>query len=123
MYVAETSGCPSGFEEIELKIVRDGVMIGLFETASEPGNMEKRQNETPRFSAAEISAAGVTRMRRGDLGIEEMRLHDLPLISGSDSHSPEEIGGSCTAFQVAELCFAELVLAIQGVGSRGCCIA
>jgi len=79
--------------------------------------------EIPRFFAGEISAAGVARMKRGELQIEEIRAHDLPLISGSDSHSPEEIACSCTAFQVTEPCFAELILAIQGIGSRRCCIA
>jgi len=79
--------------------------------------------ETPRFFAAEISAAGVAHIRRGKLQIEEIQTHDLPLISGSDSHSPEEIACSCTVFRVAEPCFAELVLAIQGVGSRRCQIA
>ena len=79
--------------------------------------------ETPGFLAAEISAAGVARMRREKLQIEEMGTRDLPLISGSDSHSPEEIACSCTAFQIAEPCFAELVLAIQGIGSRRCRIA
>ncbi len=79
--------------------------------------------ETPRFFAAEISAAGVARMRKGKLSIEEMRASGLPLISGSDSHSPEEIACSYTVFRVTEPCFAELVLAIQGVGSRRCQIA
>jgi len=79
--------------------------------------------ETPRFFAAEISAAGVARMRKGKLQIEEVREHHLPLISGSDSHSLEEIACSSTAFQMAEPCFAELVLAIQGIGSRRCRIA
>jgi 3',5'-nucleoside bisphosphate phosphatase len=79
--------------------------------------------EVPRFFAAEISAAGAARMQRGELQIEEIRARDLPLISSSDSHSPEEIACSCTAFQVIEPCFAELVLAIQGIGSRRCQIA
>jgi len=79
--------------------------------------------ETPRFLAAEISAAGVARMRKGELQIEKVRAHDLPLISGSDSHNLEEIACSCTAFLIAEPCFAELVLAIKGIGSRRCHIA
>jgi len=79
--------------------------------------------ETPRFLAAEISAAGVARMRKGKLQLQEVRAHDIPLISSSDSHSPEEIACSCTAFRVADPCLAELVLAIRGTGSRRCCIA
>lgn len=74
--------------------------------------------ETPRFSAAEISSAGVTRNR-----MEEFRQYGLPLISSSDSHFLEDIASSCTAFVVAEPSFAELVLAIQGIGSRRCQIA
>jgi hypothetical protein len=79
--------------------------------------------ETFRFSAAEISAAGVTRSRIGEHPMEEFRRWGLPLISGSDSHCLDEIACSCTAFSVAEPCFAELVLAIQGIGSRRCQIA
>jgi hypothetical protein len=79
--------------------------------------------EIPRFFAAEISAAGVARLKRGELQIEGVRAQDIPLISSSDSHSPEQIACSCTAFQLAEPCFAELVLAIQGLGSRRCQIA
>lgn len=74
--------------------------------------------ETPRFSAAEISSAGVARNR-----MAEFRQHGLPLISSSDSHFLEDIASSCTAFVVAEPSFAELVLAIQGIGSRRCQIA
>lgn len=79
--------------------------------------------ETFRFSAAEISAAGAARARTGEVPMEEFQRWDLPLISGSDSHCLEEIACSCTAFVVAEPCFAELVLAIQGIGSRRCQIA
>jgi 3',5'-nucleoside bisphosphate phosphatase len=77
----------------------------------------------PRFFAAEISTAGVARMKRGNLRIEEIQVQDIPLISGSDSHSPEQIACSCTVLQLAEPCFAELALAIQGLGSRRCQIA
>jgi len=74
--------------------------------------------ETPLFSAAEISSAGAALGR-----MEEHRHHGLPLISSSDSHFLEDIASSCTAFVVAEPSFAELVLAIQGIGSRRCQIA
>jgi predicted metal-dependent phosphoesterase TrpH len=79
--------------------------------------------ETPRFFAAEISAAAAARCRKEPALIEEFRRHGLPLISSSDSHFPEQIACSCTALVVAELCFAELVLAIRAVGSRRCQIA
>ncbi|UCF99827.1 MAG: PHP domain-containing protein [Spirochaetaceae bacterium] len=78
---------------------------------------------TPQFSAAEISAAGAARGRREERWLEAFRQHGLPLISGSDSHCLEEIGCSCTAFLVSEPCFAELVLAIRGIGARRCAIA
>jgi PHP family Zn ribbon phosphoesterase len=74
--------------------------------------------EAPRFSAAEISSAGAARGR-----VDEFRQHGLPLISSSDSHFLEDIASSCTAFVVAEPSFTELVLAIQGIGSRRCQIA
>jgi len=74
--------------------------------------------ETPRFSAAEISSAGVARNR-----MEELRQYGLPLISSSDSHFLEDIASSCTVFVVAEPSFSELVLAIEGIGSRRCQIA
>ncbi len=74
--------------------------------------------ETPLFSAAEISSAGAAQGR-----MEEFRQYGLPLISSSDSHFLEDIASSCTAFMVCEPCFAELVLAIQGIGSRRCQIA
>ena len=79
--------------------------------------------ETPRFFAAEISAAGAARARVEKQWIEKYREYDLPLISSSDSHCLEEIASSCTALQMVEPCFAELVLAVQGVGSRRCQIA
>jgi PHP family Zn ribbon phosphoesterase len=79
--------------------------------------------ETFRFFAAEISAAGATRDQEGNPWMEKVREHNLPLISGSDSHCLDEIACSCTAFVVAEPCFAELVLAIQGIGPRRCQIA
>ena len=74
--------------------------------------------ETPRFTAAEISSAGAVQGR-----MEEFRQYGLPLISSSDSHFLEDIASSCTAFVVAEPSFAELVLAIRGIGSRRCQIA
>ena len=74
--------------------------------------------ETPQFSAAEISSAGAARGR-----IEEFRRYGLPLISSSDSHFLEDIACSCTTFMVAEPSFAELVLAIRGIGARRCQIA
>jgi hypothetical protein len=79
--------------------------------------------ETPRFFAAEISAAGAARARVEKQWIEKYREYDLPLISSSDSHCLEEIASSCTTFQMVEPCFAELVLAVQGIGSRRCQIA
>ncbi len=79
--------------------------------------------KTCQFFAAEISAAGAARTMAGELRMEEFRQWGLPLISGSDSHCLEEIACSCTAFVVAEPCFAELILAIQGIGSRRCQIA
>jgi predicted metal-dependent phosphoesterase TrpH len=79
--------------------------------------------EKQRFFAAEISAAGAARGRVEKQWMEEFRRHGLPLISSSDSHSLEEIAASCTAFQVVEPCFTELVLAVQGIGSRRCQIA
>ena len=79
--------------------------------------------ETPQFFAAELSAAGAARARMGKLQMEEFRRWGLPLISSSDSHSLEEIACSCTSFRMVEPCFAEMVLAIQGIGSRRCRIA
>jgi hypothetical protein len=79
--------------------------------------------ETPLFFAAEISAAGAARGRKDALWLEEYRRYGVPLISSSDSHFLEDIACSCTAFSAVEPCFAELVLAIQGVGSRRCQIA
>jgi predicted metal-dependent phosphoesterase TrpH len=79
--------------------------------------------ETPRFFAAEISAAGAARVREEDRWVEKYREYNLPLISSSDSHCPEEIASSCTAFKIVEPCFAELILAVQGIGSRRCRIA
>jgi hypothetical protein len=79
--------------------------------------------ETARFFAAEISAAGAARVRMKQLQMEEFRRWGLPLISSSDSHSLEEIACSCTAFRMVEPCFAELILAIRGIGLRRCQIA
>jgi hypothetical protein len=79
--------------------------------------------QTPRFFAAEISAAAAARCRKEPALIEEFRKHGLPLISSSDSHFPEQIACSCTALVVAEPSFAELLLAIRAVGSRRCQIA
>ena len=79
--------------------------------------------ETFRFCAAEISAAGATGDRAEKPWMEKLRECNLPLISSSDSHCLEEIACSCTAFVVAEPCFAEMVLAIQRIGSRRCQIA
>jgi PHP family Zn ribbon phosphoesterase len=70
------------------------------------------------FDALEISAAGVTRGRAEDyhgLGI--------PLISGSDGHSPEEIGSGCTALLVEEPSFEELRKAVSGCEGRRCAVA
>lgn len=70
------------------------------------------------FDALEISAAGVSRERAADyqdLG--------LPLVSGSDSHCPEEIGSGCTALLVEEPSFDELRLAIAGQAGRRCAVA
>jgi PHP family Zn ribbon phosphoesterase len=74
--------------------------------------------ETPQFSAAEISTAGAASGR-----MDEFRQYGLPLISSSDSHFLADIGRSCMTLLVVEPCFAELVLAIQGIGSRRCQIA
>jgi DNA polymerase III alpha subunit len=79
--------------------------------------------ETARFFAVEISAAGAARSRTEKQWLEKYRKYDLPLISSSDGHCLEEIAASCTAFRVVEPCFAEIVLAIQEIGSRRCQIA
>lgn len=74
--------------------------------------------EEPRFDAAEISAAGV-RLGRAprylDLG--------LALISGSDSHCPDEIGAGSTLLEMAEPSFGELALALRGADGRRCRLA
>lgn len=68
-----------------------------------------------RFDAAEVSAAGV---RRGRIaGMERL---GLPLVSGSDAHSLEEIAASTTLLDVEAASFAELALALRGHEGRRC---
>jgi len=74
--------------------------------------------EEPRFDAAEISAEGVARGRAAQyagLG--------LPLISGSDSHCPDEIGGGCMLLELESPSLDELALALRGAQGRRCAIA
>jgi hypothetical protein len=70
------------------------------------------------FDALEISAAGAARGR-----VEEFRKLGLPLISGSDSHCPEEIGSGCTVLLVDEPSFEELRMALSGCEGRRCTVA
>lgn len=74
--------------------------------------------EEPRFDAAEVSAAGVLRGRVG-----QYRELGLPLVSGSDSHCPEEIGSGSTLLELEEPSFAELALALRSAAGRRCCLA
>jgi len=70
------------------------------------------------FDALEISAAGVARGRA-----DAYRERGVPLVSGSDSHCPEEIGSGCTALLVAGPSFAELRMALEGRAGRRCAVA
>jgi hypothetical protein len=74
--------------------------------------------EEPRFDAAEISAAGVTRGRA-----EQYAGLGLPLISGSDSHFPEDIGSGRTMLELLEPTLPELTLALRGSCGRRCSLA
>jgi 3',5'-nucleoside bisphosphate phosphatase len=67
------------------------------------------------LDAAEVSAAGVARGRAAALE----RL-GLPLISGSDAHSLEEIAAATTVLEVEAPTFEELVLAVRGQDGRRC---
>ncbi len=74
--------------------------------------------EEARFDALEISAAGVARGRAtGFAGC------GLPLLTSSDGHFPEDIGGACTVLEAEAPSFAELALALRGEGGRRCGIA
>jgi len=74
--------------------------------------------EDVRFDGLEISAAGVSRGRA-----EGYRELGTALLSGSDSHCPDEIGSGCTALLVEEPSFAELRLALEGRAGRRCTVA
>jgi 3',5'-nucleoside bisphosphate phosphatase len=65
------------------------------------------------FDAIEISA-----FSRDTLRAAEMEAFGLPVISSSDAHSLEEIGGVHSAICVREATFEELALAFRGVGGR-----
>lgn len=68
-----------------------------------------------RFDGAEVSAAGVLRGRVA--GMERL---GLPIVSGSDAHSLEEIGASTTVLDVDAASFPELALALRGDEGRRC---
>lgn len=68
-----------------------------------------------RFDAAEVSPAGLARGRAA-----RAAWLGLPLLTGSDAHSLEEVGASRTLLEVEEASFAELVLALEGREGRRC---
>jgi PHP family Zn ribbon phosphoesterase len=53
-------------------------------------------------------------------GLEALPPSDLPVIHSSDSHFLSEIGKCRTEFDLLEATFAELSLALRGIGSRRC---
>jgi PHP family Zn ribbon phosphoesterase len=70
------------------------------------------------FDAIEISGAGVSSSR-----VSEFGSFGMPLLSSSDSHFLEDIGSFYTVLKILEPTFKELVLALRGIGGRGCSIA
>ncbi len=70
------------------------------------------------FDAIEISGAGVSSSR-----VSEFLSFGMPILSSSDSHFLDDIGSFYSILQVLEPTFEELVLALKGIGGRGCSIA
>jgi 3',5'-nucleoside bisphosphate phosphatase len=66
------------------------------------------------FDAIEISAFSRNAPRAA-----EMEAFGLPVLSSSDAHSLEEIGGVRSVLTVRQATFEELALAMRGTGGRG----
>ena len=72
----------------------------------------------PRFDALEISGVGLSTGRAG-----EFAAVGLPLVASSDSHFLEDVGTCRTVCEMSQATFAELALALRGVGGRSCACA
>ncbi len=70
------------------------------------------------FDAIEISGAAVASSR-----IQEFYSFGIPVLTSSDSHFLSDIGTCCTALEILEPTFNELVLALRGIAGRGCSVA
>ena len=67
------------------------------------------------FDAVEMSAAGSAAGR-----YPAVAALGLPVITASDSHCLEEVGGARTWFRLGGTSLDELALALRGVGGRRC---
>jgi len=70
------------------------------------------------FDALEVSHAGLLAGRAGEFAVA-----GLPMVSSSDSHFLEDVGISRTVCEMSQATFAELALALRGVGGRSCSYA
>jgi len=43
---------------------------------------------------------------------------NMPLIKASDAHAPEQIGSGCSIFEMNDLSFEEIKMALAGTGGR-----
>jgi 3',5'-nucleoside bisphosphate phosphatase len=70
------------------------------------------------FDALEISAAGVALEK-----MKDFEVYGLPLVTSSDSHTPDRIGACVSFLEAPEPSFAELALALKKSQGRRCFIA
>lgn len=73
--------------------------------------------DTP-WDALEVSGTGVANSR-----MREFETLGFPLITGSDAHSLDELGCSCTYYDMDEPTFEELSKALRRESGRGCFVA